>query len=141
MKEWYLLWEDRVELETCTKDPSRLGNYRALREEERRRNRVNKRFPKLVSEIESLCERYQNQNNKDFMIEGRSFYETSKSKEENHAAEVLKEKERKKEERKQMMVQETIYGAQPRRGTPIKKNLTAVKRLKNSVKAVKVFSH
>ena len=67
MKEWYLLWEDRVELETCTKDPSRLGNYRALREEERRRNRVNKRFPKLVLEIESLCAQYQKQNNKDFI--------------------------------------------------------------------------
>ena len=45
------------------------------------------------------------------------------------------EKERKKQERKQMLVQETIYGVQTK--TPIKnKNMSQVKRLKNFVKPV-----
>ena len=71
--EWYSLWADRLQLETCMKDPTRLGNFKALREEEKRRNRVNKRLPKVVEEIQKMTSDYLNANGKEFLIRGMSF--------------------------------------------------------------------
>ena len=28
IEEWYSLWDDRLKLETCMKDPKRLGNFK-----------------------------------------------------------------------------------------------------------------
>merc|ERR1711874_943790 len=48
--EWFSLWDDRLKLETSMKDPKRLGNFKALREEEKMRKKVNTRLPKVVDE-------------------------------------------------------------------------------------------
>ena len=134
MDEWYNLWAERLELES-SKDPGRLGNFRALREEEKRRNRVNKRLPKVVEEIKKLTENFQLEHDKTFLIKGKLFSQINDDQQTNHAIDVKNEKERKKQERKQMLVQETIYGVQTK--TPIKnKNMSQVKRLKNFVKPV-----
>ena len=60
-------------METQSKDPSRLGNFKVLREEEKRRNKVNKRLPKIVEEIQKLTAKYFDDNGKDFLIQGITF--------------------------------------------------------------------
>merc|ERR1712062_715422 len=35
IEKWFSLWDDRLQLESQTKDPSRLGNFKVLREEEK----------------------------------------------------------------------------------------------------------
>ena len=41
------LWAKRLELECLSKDPTRLGNYKILTQEEKDRNRVTNRLPKV----------------------------------------------------------------------------------------------
>ncbi len=87
--EWYGLWNDRLELETCMKDPSRLGNFKMLREEEKKRNRVNKRLPKIVEEIERLAATYHDEKGKDFLIYGLDFHQLNERQQRKHEQAVL----------------------------------------------------
>lgn len=135
VQEWFELWRDRLELETCGKDPTRLGNFRALREEEKKRNRVNKRLPKVVEEIESLTTQYFEKSGQEFLIKGMTFTEMNMHQQNHHEMEVQQEKERKKAEKKKIMLQETIYGVSK---TPVRGNRTLrqVKRLQHESKSV-----
>jgi len=136
VNEWYELWAVQLELETCAKDPTRYGNFRALREEEKRRNRVNKRLPKVVEEIESLTKQFRREQDKEFLINGQTFDQVNIAQKTKHEIDVQKQKDKKKEERRQMMVQETIYGVTktPNRTKPTVQN--QVKRLKNVAKPI-----
>ena len=71
IEKWFSLWDDRLQLESQTKDPSRLGNFKVLREEEKRRKRVNQGLPKVIDEIKNLTQEYYDQNGKDFLISGK----------------------------------------------------------------------
>lgn len=136
--EWYSLWNDRLQLETCIKDPSRLqgrsaGGFKALQDEERKRRRVNKGLPKVVNEIEQLTQQYLSEKGKDFLINGMAFSDLNEYQQTQHDIQVNQEKERKKEEKKRLMVQESIYGVTK---TPIRGNRTLrqVKRLQHDTK-------
>ena len=97
IEKWFSLWDDRLQLESQTKDPSRLGNFKVLREEEKRRKRVNQGLPKIIEEIKALTQEYFDQNGKEFLIRGMTFDELSDHKEAKHDQEVTMEKEKKKE--------------------------------------------
>lgn len=136
--EWYSLWNDRLQLETCIKDPSRLqgrsaGAFKALQDEERKRRRVNKGLPKVVKEIEELTQRYLQEKGKEFLIHGMTFNDLNEHQQTQHEIQVNEEKERKKQEKKRLMVQESIYGVTK---TPIRGNRTLrqVKRLQHDTK-------
>merc|ERR1712141_560257 len=96
IEKWFSLWDDRLQLESQTKDPSRLGNFKVLREEEKRRKRVNQGLPKVIDEIKTLTQEYFDQNGKEFLIRGMTFDELSHHKEAKHDQEVSMEKERKR---------------------------------------------
>ena len=68
-----------------------------LREEEKRRKRVNQGLPKIIDEIKALTQEYFDQNGKEFLIRGMTFDELSHHKEAKHDQEVTMEKEKKKE--------------------------------------------
>jgi len=137
--EWYSLWADRLQLETSMKDPSRLGNFKALREEEKRRNRVNKRLPKIVDEIYKMTSDYLDAKGKDFLIRGMTFNDLNDYQQNKHDIEVQREKEKKKQEKKKLMVQESIYGVgKTVAKTPVRGNRTLrqVKRLQHESRLV-----
>jgi len=131
--EWYSLWEDRLKLENL--DPKRLGNFKALREEEKMRNRVNKRLPKAVEDITNWMDELQKKG-KHFRIRGMTFDELNAYQENDHDRKVQEEKERKIEEKKKILVQESIYGVAktPNRGG--NRTLRQVKRLQHESKVV-----
>lgn len=86
--EWFELWRDRFHLEVNCNDPSRLGDFRALRDEERRRNKVNKRLPKLTQEIGNLMAKTE------IMIGGKPWPQVCKDQERRHDFDVQKAKEK-----------------------------------------------
>ncbi len=47
------LWDTQLDLERRSKDPSRLGNYKKLAQEEKDRKRVNIRLPKMEEKLVS----------------------------------------------------------------------------------------
>jgi len=51
VKEAQDLWATRLYLERMTKDPSRLGDYKRLAQEERDRKRVNNGLPKIEEKL------------------------------------------------------------------------------------------
>jgi hypothetical protein len=115
-----------------------LGDFRALREEEKLRNRVNKRLPKLVEELERLAEKYIQDNGKDFLICGTTFANLNYHQQERHDMAVQNEKDSKKEEKKKIMMQESLYGVTK---TPIRggnRTIRQVKRLQHDSRLVKV---
>lgn len=134
INEWNDLWKDRVQLEGMQKDPSRLGNFKALREEEKMRNRVNKKLPKVIEEIKALMANYAKTKGKEFLVLGMTFEELNEDKMARHEMAVAEEKERKKNEKKKLMVQESIYGVAktPSRGG--NRTLRQVKRLQHDSK-------
>ena len=74
-----------------------------LREEEKRRKRVNQGLPKVIDEIKTLTQEYFDQNGKEFLIQGMAFDGISDHKEAKHNQEVSMEKEKKKEEKKKQV--------------------------------------
>ena len=74
-----------------------------LREEEKRRKRVNQGLPKVIDEIKTLTQEYFDQNGKEFLIQGMAFDGISDHKEAKHNQEVSMEKEKKKEEKKKLI--------------------------------------
>jgi len=49
IEEWFNLWDDRLKLETSMKDPKRLGNFKALREEKKCENGLTLNYQKLLT--------------------------------------------------------------------------------------------
>merc|ERR1711978_362812 len=97
--EWFRLWEDRLQLETCMKDPKRLGNFKVLREEEKMRKRINTKLPKAVEEIRKSLGQLRSQG-KEFKILGMTFEELNEYQETEHDRQVQEERDLKKQEKK-----------------------------------------
>ena len=135
VNEWFSLWDDVAQLEEKGKDPSRLGNFRALREEEKQRGRVKKRLPVLVKELTDLTQKYFSEHGKDFLINGSTFENLNISKESKRQNEKSMEMDKKKAEKMKTNLTETIYGSVPKK-TPMSANRTVrqVKRLQHDTK-------
>lgn len=118
VEEWRNLWQDRLELENTQKDPRRLGNFRALREEEKRRNRVNKRLPKIEAEIHVALNTYEATRGTPFLVDGVPFMELCERQTVTHDHKIRREKENKLALKKQLTLQESRYGTTPK--TPIR---------------------
>jgi hypothetical protein len=102
-----------------------------LREEEKRRKRVNQGLPKVIDEIKTVTQEYFDQNGKEVLIQGMAFDGISDHKEAKHNQEVSMEKEKKKEEKKKLIASETIYGSMPKTPTS-NRTLRQVKRLQTT---------
>jgi len=136
IEEWYSLWDDRLKLETCMKDPKRLGNFKALREEEKMRKRVNTKLPKAVDEIIKIMSNLQSQG-KEFKVRGMTFDELNEFQEAEHDRQVQEERNQKKAEKSKIIAQESVYGIvkTPNRGVVGKdKTMNKVKRLQHESK-------
>ncbi len=131
------MWSERIALEAAYKDPGRLfGPPLALLEEDKRRKYVINRLPKIEKEIAKLCREYESANGRAFLINGVTFEQFCFDRENQHEAEVQKEREMKKMKSKQQTMMEATYGS-TRQKTPARKdmtmrNRTAVKRLQDS---------
>lgn len=138
VKEWYTLWEDKLQLETCKNDPGRLGNFKALREEEKRENRVKKRLPKVVEEIERLAKQYKSETAKEFLICGMIFTDMNHHQQAKHDQDVQRERDKKKMEKERLKMHEHTYGSLPPSKTPLRGNRTMrqVKRLQHETKLI-----
>ena len=75
MEEVQDIWSVRIDLERRSKDPSRLGNYKLLAQEEKDRKRVNTRLPKLEEKLESAIMQYEYDNGIPFLVGGVPFKE------------------------------------------------------------------
>jgi len=136
IEEWYSLWDDRLKLETCMKDPKRLGNFKALREEEKMRKRVNTKLPKAVDEIMKIMSNLESQG-KEFKVRGMTFDELNEFQEAEHDRQVQEERNQKKAEKSKIIAQESVYGIvkTPNRGVVGKdKTMNKVKRLQHDSK-------
>jgi hypothetical protein len=60
-------------LERKSKDPSRLGNYKALAQEEKDRKRVNTRLPKIKEKLFAAIESYEVEHGCAFLVGGVPF--------------------------------------------------------------------
>ena len=69
------VWNQFVELERRSKDPSRLLNARGsnLLMEEKERNKVNKTLPKLEQELETLIGDWERVHQEQFLVGGVTF--------------------------------------------------------------------
>ena len=135
--EWYTLWEDKLQLETCKNDPGRLGNFKALREEEKREKRVKNKLPKVVEDIERLAKQYKSDKGQDFLIHGMIFTELNSYQQTKHDDDVKREREKKKMEKEKLKMLEHTYGSLPTtKQTPLRgnKTLRQVKRLQHDSK-------
>ena len=67
------IWSVRIDLERRSKDPSRLGNYKLLAQEEKDRKRVNTRLPKLEEKLKEAITKYELENGMPFLVGGVPF--------------------------------------------------------------------
>eukprot|EP00093_Oithona_nana_P011286 11286.XXX_371448_373447_1 [CDS] Oithona nana genome sequencing. len=135
--EWKTLWADKLQLETCKNDPGRLGNFKALREEEKREKRVKNKLPKVVEDIERLAKQYKSDTGKDFLIDGMVFTDINTYQQTKHDEEVKQERDKKKLEKEKLKMLEHTYGTLPTsKQTPLRGNRTLrqVKRLQHDTK-------
>ena len=135
--EWKTLWADKLQLETCKNDPGRLGNFKALREEEKREKRVKNKLPKVVEDIERLAKQYKSDTGKDFLIHGMVFTDMNTYQQTKHDEEVKQERDKKKLEKEKLKMLEHTYGTLPTsKQTPLRGNRTLrqVKRLQHDTK-------
>jgi len=145
IEDWFSLLNDRLKLELSMKDPSRLGNFKALGEEEKMRKKVNTKLPKTVEEIKTMIGQLCSQG-KEFKIYGMTFEELNDYQETEHNRKVQEERDLKKHEKMKTVSQESIYGVKKASGnkTIRSENKTLkpqVKRLQHSsLKATKGFA-
>lgn len=137
--EYFTLWEEKKQLETCKNDPGRLGNFKALREEEKREKRVKNKLPKVVEDIERLAKQYRSDTGKDFLINGMVFTDINTYQQTKHDEEVKQERDKKKMEKEKLKMLEHTYGTLPTsKQTPLRGNRTLrqtqVKRLQHDTK-------
>lgn len=130
IEEWYILWDNRLKLVTCMNDPKRLGNFKAHREEEKMRKRVNTKLPKAVAEIRKIISSQQSQS-KEFKVQGMTFDELNEFQEAEHDRQVQEERNQNMAEKSKIIAQESVYGIvkTPNRGVVGKdKTMNKVKR-------------
>jgi hypothetical protein len=116
------LWAKRLELERGSRDPSRLGNYKILAQEEKDRKRVNTRLPKIEEKLFLAIEKYEFEHGTAFLVGGVPFKDYWKGQVEKHEDELQAEKQQKNTLKKQMNYHETVYGS-----VPASANKTAVR--------------
>lgn len=113
VKECQDLWAKRLELERLTKDPTRLGNYKILAQEEKDRKRVNTRLPKIETKLFEAIEHYEAENGRAFLVGGVPFKNYWEGQVLKHESDLQAEKEQRSNIKKQMNYHETMYGSLP----------------------------
>ena len=137
IKSWYELWDKRIILDAAYKDPGRLFvKPLALLEENKKRNYVINRLPKVEKEIFRLCREYEDSHGRPLMVEGVTFEQLCSDRENRYEAEVQHEREVKKQQNKKQTMLEATYGSTkaktPSRTNMTMRNRTTVKRLQDS---------
>ncbi len=107
------MWAKRLELERGSRDPSRLGNYKILAQEEKDRKRVNTRLPKVQEKLFAAIEKYEADHGTAFLVGGVPFKDYWEGQVEKHEFELQTEKQQKNTLKKQMNYHETVYGSVP----------------------------
>jgi len=105
------VWNQFVELERRSKDPSRLLNARGsnLLMEEKERNKVNKTLPKLEQELETLIGDWERVHQEQFLVGGVTFKEFIETQMEDKIKQLEEDKYAREMQRNEAISQDPRY--------------------------------
>ncbi|XP_064631723.1 protein regulator of cytokinesis 1-like [Lineus longissimus] len=112
-------WNHFLELDIKANDPNRFNNRGGgLLQEEKTRKKLQKTLPKLEEELEELIAKWEEENGRDFLIDGARYSDYIKSEWENLKLQKENEKAQRvsiyiKRKNAKIMEEEMFYGSKP----------------------------
>ncbi|XP_065145270.1 protein regulator of cytokinesis 1b isoform X4 [Paramisgurnus dabryanus] len=136
--QWEENWRLFIELEQKAKDPSRFTNRGGhLLKEEKQRADLVKSLPKLEKKLKAEIEQWEQEQNREFLVNGQKFMEFVADQWESYRLEKEREKQERQQKKSKQTEEDMVYGTVVR--TPTKRrflgNTTPCKARKgNAVK-------
>ncbi|XP_013869034.1 protein regulator of cytokinesis 1 isoform X2 [Austrofundulus limnaeus] len=108
---WQETWSLYLELEKKANDPSRFNNRGGnLLKEEKQRADLHKSLPKLEKSLKSQVEAWEQEHNREFLVNGQKFLEYVKQQWETHHEEKEREKLERQLKKTRQTQEEMFYG-------------------------------
>ncbi|KAM5292892.1 protein regulator of cytokinesis 1 isoform 3-T3 [Ctenodactylus gundi] len=120
VQKWEESWRLFLDFERKASDPSRFTNRGGnLLKEEKQRAKLQKTLPKLEEELKARIEMWEQEQSKEFMVNGQKFMEYVTEQWETHRLDKERAKQERQLKNKKQMETEMLYGSTPR--TPSKR--------------------